>query len=326
MIYSGREPLQAAKNQNDILSLIGPGGPVVSLPSSVVVHSDRAFSIEVEMNRPSFQFYPQDWGDDPGLQMCSLEARGLWIEMMRCMHKGEPYGYLQLNGVAVETRRLSLYVRADIETVTRALQELEDNNVFSKTDEGIIFSRRMVRDEEGRALTRKRVIKHRVRRKKCNANVTGLVTQKKRPSSSSSSSSSSPSSSSSSGSESATADSWPEWYDGITWDKSKRKVEFTGEAKAALSKHLNQLAEEESLPPMKRQELQRGWGRLSGYLLRNRQCTGQKSLPPIVVNWFENDLRDQRRIRGPTTKKQQASDVFAEALQEALEEENESEQ
>ena len=129
-----------------------------------------------------------------------------------------------------------------------------------------------------------------------------------------------------SGSESATADSWPEWYAGITWDKSKRKVEFTGEAKAALSKHLNQLAEEESLPPMKRQELQRGWGRLSGYLLRNRQCTGQKSLPPIVVNWFENDLRDQRRIRGPTSKKQQASDVFAEALQEALEEENESEQ
>lgn len=128
--------------------------------------------------------------------------------------------------------------------------------------------------------------------------------------------------SSPSGSESATADSWPGWYAGITWDKSKRKVEFTSEARSALSKHLKQLAEEESLPPMKRQELQRGWGRLSGYLLRNRQCTGQKSLPPIVVNWLENDLRDQRRIRGPTTKKQQATEIFNEALQEALEEEN----
>lgn len=175
MIYSNREPSKTSKNQNDILGLIGSGGPVVLQPSSVVVHSDRAFFLEVEMNRPSFQFYPQDWGDDPGLQMCSLEARGLWIEMMRLMHKGEPYGHLQLDGAEpVDVRRLSQYVRADLESVTRALRELESNHVYSKNDEGIIFSRRMIRDEMRRKKDRKRQKRHRLTEKKRNGSVTPM--------------------------------------------------------------------------------------------------------------------------------------------------------
>jgi len=272
------------------------------------------------MNRPSFQFYPQDWGDDPGLQMCSLEARGLWIEMMRLMHKGQPYGHLQLNGAEpVDPRRLSLYVRADEATVTRALQELENNHVFSKNEDGIIYSRRMVRDEEQRQLTRKRVKKHRVKKKKSN----GDVTLKKRRSSSSSSSSSSVTKipTGSSTGESADADSWPSWYAGITWNKKARKVEFSEDAKRELAAHLTEIAEEENLRPLNRQELQRGWGRLNGNLLRNRQCRGPKSLPPIVVNWFENDLRDPNRIRGPTAKSQRANDAFDEAIRKAEEEE-----
>lgn len=265
------------------------------------------------MKRPSFQFYTQDWGDDPGLQMCSLEARGLWIEMMRLMHKGEPYGHLQLNGsekVGVES--LSQYVRAPLPNVSRALQELEKHHVFSKSDAGIIFSRRMVRDEEQRRQANKRLKKHRVTKKKRNADETPM----KRPSSSSSSSSLPRSKipKGSSHAESADADSWPGWFHGITWDKKKRKVEFNEEAKRELADHLTQIAEEEKLRPLERSELQRGWGRLNGHLLRNSRCRGPKSLPAIAVNWFENDLRDQNRVRGSPAKRQKADDILDEAM------------
>ncbi len=138
--------------------------------------------------RPSFQFYPQDWGDDPGLQMCSLAARGLWIEMLRLMHKGTPYGHLQLNGGApVTPERLAQYVRSDLASVTSALQELESGSVYSKNDNGIIFSRRMVRDEELRRQSCKRMKKHRVKEEKGYAPVTPMLQLSSSSSSSSSS-------------------------------------------------------------------------------------------------------------------------------------------
>lgn len=46
------------------------------------------------MRRPSFQFYPSDWRNDAGLKLCSMGARGLWIEMICIMHASEPYGHL----------------------------------------------------------------------------------------------------------------------------------------------------------------------------------------------------------------------------------------
>lgn len=142
------------------------------------------------MNRPSFQFYPQDWRDDPALQRCSLEARGLWIEMMSLMHKGEPYGYLQFNSEEpVSIEELSQLVRSCDKTVTRALRELEMKGVLSKTDAKIIFSRRMIRDEMRRKKDRKRQKRHRLTEKKRSAHVTRDVTPLSRPSSSSSSSS-----------------------------------------------------------------------------------------------------------------------------------------
>ncbi len=34
------------------------------------------------MKLPSFQFYPGDWMKDPALRSVSLEARGLWMDML----------------------------------------------------------------------------------------------------------------------------------------------------------------------------------------------------------------------------------------------------
>lgn len=120
-------------------------------------------------------------------------------------------------------------------------------------------------------------------------------------------------------------ENWPQWYRGIGWDKKGQKVTFTEETREALSNHLQQIAAEEKLRPLTRIEAQRSWGRLNGYLIKpqNSRCRGLKSLAAIVVNWFENDLRDANRIRGPTSKQNAADVAFDEAIRKAEEEERE---
>lgn len=98
--------------------------------------------------RPSFQFYPADWLRDPGLRSCSLAARGLWMDMLCFMHEAEPYGHLRLNSQDLTLPVLARMVGAARREVRMALAELEHAGVFSKNDQGTIFSRRMIRDEE----------------------------------------------------------------------------------------------------------------------------------------------------------------------------------
>lgn len=100
--------------------------------------------------RPAFQFYPGDWRTDPGLRLCSLVARGLWIEMMAIMHEGEPYGHLTAQGRPISDDMLARLVGETPAIIRKSMKDLEANGVFSRTEEGVIFSRRMVRDEEVR--------------------------------------------------------------------------------------------------------------------------------------------------------------------------------
>lgn len=141
--------------------------------------------------RPSFQFYPSDWRTDPALRMCSLAARGLWWEMCCVMHTCEPYGHLTAAGKAVEAEELARIVGESAKDVRRWLGELERHRIFSRTDDGIIYSRRMVRDEQERDNWRDRQGKSRAKAKDVTPHVTPHVTQESRRSSSSSSSSSS---------------------------------------------------------------------------------------------------------------------------------------
>lgn len=99
------------------------------------------------MKRPSFQFYPADWRKDSALQSCSISARGLWIEMTCIMHECDPYGYLAVNGKALDAAQLSRLVGESAGVVKKLLTELEDAGVFSRTTTGCVYSRRMVKDE-----------------------------------------------------------------------------------------------------------------------------------------------------------------------------------
>ncbi len=78
--------------------------------------------------------------------------------MLSFMHQGSPYGYLTLPATGKDTLTpvlrpilphvLARMVGGSTEDVERLLGELEDAGVFSRTDDGIIFSRRMVQDEK----------------------------------------------------------------------------------------------------------------------------------------------------------------------------------
>lgn len=100
---------------------------------------------------PAFQFYPGDWRRDLPLQSCSLRARGLWHEMLCLMHEGVPYGYLTNPSGPILPALLSRLVHAPLGVVVRDLHELEIQAVFSRTEVGVIYSRRMVRDQAIRA-------------------------------------------------------------------------------------------------------------------------------------------------------------------------------
>jgi hypothetical protein len=93
---------------------------------------------------PWLKFYPSDWRADPNLRMCSLEARGLWMEMLCLMHEAD--GFLCVNGTALAPLDLAKLAGISKRTCQRLLNELQINGVFSVDESGKIFSRRILKD------------------------------------------------------------------------------------------------------------------------------------------------------------------------------------
>ena len=96
------------------------------------------------------KFYPSDWRGDPGLRICSIAARGLWIDMITLMHDAEPYGTLTINGKAIEPAALATLLNLPEAQVVTLIEELRRNGVFSTQKNGVIFSRKMKRDRKMR--------------------------------------------------------------------------------------------------------------------------------------------------------------------------------
>src|SRR3990167_6512637 len=103
---------------------------------------------------PWSKFYWADWRGDPALRMCSLAARGLWMEMLSVMHEGEPYGHLTVKGQAPTDQQLAIMVGATLPETRRLRQQLADAGVPDISEDGIWSSRRMVRDHHRRTVNR----------------------------------------------------------------------------------------------------------------------------------------------------------------------------
>lgn len=100
------------------------------------------------MKRPAFQFYPADWRKDAALQSCSMSAQGLWVNLMCIAHECEPYGYLVVNGKPMTEPQIARLVGLGPKECARSIAELDAAGVASRREDGAIFSRRMVRDED----------------------------------------------------------------------------------------------------------------------------------------------------------------------------------
>lgn len=107
------------------------------------------------MREPWLKFYPTDWRSDPALKMCSLAARGLWIEMIALMHEAVPYGHLLVSSRSPTGAQLAVLAGAPSDQISELIGELESAGVFSRTKEGVIYSRKMTRIAKKSAIARK---------------------------------------------------------------------------------------------------------------------------------------------------------------------------
>lgn len=160
---------------------------------------------------PAFQFYPGDWLKDPALRAASSGARGLWIDMLCLMWEAQPRGYLQNpSGEPLTDQQIARMTgNCSLEEVRGWLAELEALGVFSRTTQGVIYCRRLVRDEyvrrvrsaAGKTGAQVRLLKQNSSKRPANGQANAQQTPKQNRGSSSSISSSKK--------ESASADSSP---------------------------------------------------------------------------------------------------------------------
>jgi hypothetical protein len=97
---------------------------------------------------PFVKWHGRDWLGDPLLRMVGPEVRGVWIDLLCAMMNAEPYGHLAVNGSPMSDAQSARLTGVDIGTFKGILKEIEEAGISSRTDTGMLFSRRLVRDYE----------------------------------------------------------------------------------------------------------------------------------------------------------------------------------
>jgi len=102
-----------------------------------------------EDGRPAQQWYWDDWFSAFDVRLCSVGARGVWIDMLGIMYKAEIRGTLTINGRQINSKTLAKIVGDTMANINKYLKELEDQDVFSRLEDNTVICRRMFR-ESGR--------------------------------------------------------------------------------------------------------------------------------------------------------------------------------
>jgi hypothetical protein len=95
------------------------------------------------------QFFWSDWRSDSALNLCSLPARGLWMELLCLAAQGDPYGTVTIKGHVPTPDELFNLVaprgtrRREFD---RWLSELETTGVAQRDPRGALHSPRMSHD------------------------------------------------------------------------------------------------------------------------------------------------------------------------------------
>lgn len=109
------------------------------------------------MEHPYIKFWARDWQGNKKLALCSANARGIWIEMLCVMGQAPRRGYLEVHeGRALSDDESATLCRYKLREYVAGRDELAAREVFSvEPGTGVIYSRRMVRDEARRVKGRK---------------------------------------------------------------------------------------------------------------------------------------------------------------------------
>ena len=96
------------------------------------------------MNKnPAYQWYPKDFRSDPVFN-CSLEAQGLWRNMIDMMFLYEPRGYLESNGKPLADNEIAKFCACPPRSYRRLLAELQAAGAAKTDSRGVIYSKRFV--------------------------------------------------------------------------------------------------------------------------------------------------------------------------------------
>lgn len=101
--------------------------------------------------QPFLKAYAQSWFGDTVLRTCSVAARGLWWELCLLMHdQGDPYGHLAVKGEPMPDADVAAICNVPLREYRKLLKELDRREVFSRKANGVIYSRKLVRDAKSR--------------------------------------------------------------------------------------------------------------------------------------------------------------------------------
>jgi hypothetical protein len=100
---------------------------------------------------PSSIFYWNDWTGDLELKKCSRAAQGFWMQLLAIAAAATPRGQVIVGDKPCTVDDLARLLGDRARDIKRWLTELEANNVFSRTEDGTMFCRRMVREAANRS-------------------------------------------------------------------------------------------------------------------------------------------------------------------------------
>jgi hypothetical protein len=89
-----------------------------------------------------------DWLADSGLRACSAAARGIWMDLLCVAASHEPPGYVAIGGRAMTVEEIARLSGVETDIASQLVGELKTKNVCSRTEDGTLYSRRMIRDSE----------------------------------------------------------------------------------------------------------------------------------------------------------------------------------
>lgn len=93
-------------------------------------------------------FFWTDWLGEPGLNISSLAAQGIWMKMLCACGLAKPKGYFLIAGRPPTDDEFASYIGKPVEECVALRDELERNKVFSRDRRGVIYNRKMVDAEK----------------------------------------------------------------------------------------------------------------------------------------------------------------------------------